>query len=157
MGIEIEGEPDGANFLVEVSTLELLPTSVFVFMTLVDSGAYTGAEFLSTQSIIHVGSDEEKVRGIGYAHSGLRLIENSELGGCGPYSIGFVGAKGGLKIIMTSDTSRHGSLACFGRIVQGRQIITQIQRASKEGKSVAISDVHIAKIDSPPTFQEGEL
>ena len=143
--------------MVEVTTLESTPTSVFNFLTLVDDGIYEGAEFLSTHSIIHLDSDEDRVKGIAYAISGLRLVENSSLGACAPYSFGFVGSNGGLKFIMTNDVSKHGTLACFGSIIQGRQVMSLIQRAAQEGRATAVSSARIVTTDSPPSVTEGEL
>lgn len=155
--MHVDDENDPAVLLVEVSTSESLPTAVFNFLTLVDSGVYQEAEFLSTQSILHLDSDEEKVNSLGYAISGLRLVEDSSLGICAPYSVGFVGANGGLKFIMTNDISKHGTLACFGRIAQGRQTLTLIQRAAKDGKAIAVTGVRIVGMGSPPSVKEGEL
>jgi hypothetical protein len=155
--VDIDGEMHPGAFLVEISTLGSMPTSVFSFLTLVGNGIYQEAEFLSTQSIIHVDSDEEKVNSLGYAISGLKLAEDSSIGRCAPYSLGFVGANGGLKIIMTSDSSKHGTLACFGSITQGRQTMTLIQRAAKEGKTVSLLDARVVTMDSRPSVNEGEL
>lgn len=161
--MEVDGEgnssDDPSSFVIEVPTLGQLPHSVFSFMTLVDHGVYKGAEFLSTQSIIHLDSDEESVGQLGYATSALSLAETSTETSltCSPYSVGFVGANGGLKIIMTNDASKHGTLACFGRIAQGRQTVSRIQHAGREGKTMAIKDVTIVKLESQPTTKEGEL
>ena len=158
--LEIDGEEatdDNPSFIVEIETLDELPHSVFSFLTMVGSGVYKEAEFLATNSIIHLDSDEGKVASLGYATSALALVEGSALGACAPYSVGFVGANGGLKIIMTSDTSKHGSLACFGRIAQGRQTVTRIQRAGREGKSVSVMGVQTVTMASRPNLGEGEL
>ena len=152
-----EGVDDTPSFVVEIETLDELPHSVFSFLTMVGSEVYKEAEFLATQSIIHLDSDEGKVASLGYVTSALTLVEGSSLGECAPYSVGFVGANGGLKIIMTSDTSKHGSLACFGRIAQGRQTVTRIQRAGREGKSVSVMGVQTVTMASRPTLGEGEL
>lgn len=145
------------SFVVEVSALETVPHAVFSFLTLVDSGVYMGAEFLPTVSIIHLDSDEEAVAQLGYATLALSLVESVSEGSCAPYSVGFVGANGGLKIIMTNDASKHGSLACFGRIAQGRQTVSNLQRAGREGKTVAITKVTMVEMKSRPNMGEGEL
>lgn len=158
--IAIEGDDNndgGATFTVEVSALESLPHSVYTFLSLVDHGVYNDAGFLSTQSIIHVDSDENEIAKMGYAANALSLVESSTLGPCTPYSVGFVGATGGLKIIMTNDVSKHGSLACFGKITQGRQTVSRIQRAAKEGKSVVISNTKQIQVEGRPPMSEGEL
>jgi len=155
--VSMDGETKASSFVVEVATLDQLPNSVFSFLTLVDHDVYMGAEFLSTQSIIHLDSDEDTVATLGYAASALSLVESSSEGRCAPYSVGFVGANGGLKLIMTNDASKHGSLACFGRIAQGRQTVSNIQRAGREGKTVAITGVTTVQLESTPNMREGEL
>jgi hypothetical protein len=167
--MKIDGDEDENNtlsFVVEIGALldHQLPNSVFSFLTLAGNGIYDGAEFLPTQSIIHLDSDEQKVASLGYATSALSLVEGrvssaSALASssCAPYSVGFVGANGGLKIIMTNDSSKHGSLACFGRIADRRQTVTHIQRAGREGKTVFITGVKTVKMASKPTVGEGEL
>lgn len=151
--VAVEGQEDNSSFVVEVATLETLPNSVFAFLTLVDHAVYDGAEFFLTQSVMHLDSDETRVSAVGYGASALAVVEDTAAGPCAPYSVGFVGSTGGLKIIMTSDASKHGSLACFGRIAQGRQTMSQIQKATREGKAVSISSVKFIE----PTQTEGEL
>lgn len=139
--VGIEGQEKSPTFVVEVSTLDTLPNSVFAFLTMVDNGIYSESDFFLTQSVIHLNSNEEKLPSIGYGASALSLVEDVTAGPCAPYSLGFVGSTGGLKILMTSDTSKHGSLACFGRIAQGRQTVSQIQQATREGKELSIDSV----------------
>ena len=151
--VSVEGVEDNSSFVVEVAALDTLPNSVFAFLTLVDHAVYDGAEFFLTQSVMHLDSDESKVSSVGYGNSALAVVEDTAAAPCAPYSVGFVGPSGGLKIIMTSDASKHGSLACFGRIAQGRQTMSQIQVATREGKAVSISNVKYVE----PIQMEGEL
>ncbi len=156
--LDIDDNEEGGNlFIVEVPTLDTLPNAVFTFLTLVNKNIYTGLEFLSMQSTIHLDSDERKVAELPYAGSALSLVESAASGICTPYSVGFVGANGALKIIMTSDVSKHGSLACFGRITQGRRTISQIQQAARRGNTVSVTDVKIIEMASRPSVSEGEL
>lgn len=156
--LELDDDVDEENmFVVEVPTLATLPHSVFAFLTFVNNGIYNGLEFLSTHSIIQLDSDEEHVAKLEYASSILSLAEGVSSGTCTPYSVGFVGSNGALKIIMTSDTSKHGNLACFGRIAQGRRTISRIQQAAKHGKSVTVSNVKTIEMTSRPNLGEGEL
>jgi len=156
LDIDDEGQEE-RKFVVEVSTLDLLPLSVSTFLTLVENTIYNDLEFLSTQSIIQLDSDEGKVASLANVASALSLVETASAGPCTPYSVGFVGANGALKIIMTNDTTKHGTLACFGKIAQGRQTVSRIQQATRRGKTVAITSVKIIELESKPSFGEGEL
>lgn len=156
MEIEDEGQQD-SKFVVEISSPDVLPLSVATFLTLVENNIYNDLEFLSTQSIIQLDSDEGKVARLANVASALSLVESASVGPCTPYSVGFIGANGALKIIMTNDTSKHGSLACFGKIAQGRQTVSRIQQATRRGKAVAINSVKTVELASKPSFGEGEL
>eukprot|EP00934_Nitzschia_sp_Nitz4_P005221 Nitzschia sp. Nitz4//scaffold36_size144017//6019//7186//NITZ4_003064-RA/size144017-processed-gene-0.64-mRNA-1//-1//CDS//3329549390//5211//frame0 len=142
------------SFIVEVDTLESLPHSVFSFLTLADLGVYEQAEFLPTQSILHIDSNEGIIQP--FAMSALQLVEK-EGHACSPYSVGFVGATGGLKIVMTNNVEKQGTLACFGKVAQGRQAISRIQRAGKEGKQVMVRLAKLVNLEERPTLREGEL
>jgi cyclophilin family peptidyl-prolyl cis-trans isomerase len=146
-----------SKFVVEIPTPDVLPVSVATFLTLVENNIYNDLEFLSTQSIIQLDSDEGKVASLAQVPSALSLVEAASAGPCTPYSIGFIGTHGALKIIMTNDPSKHGTLACFGKIAQGRQTVTRIQQATRRGKTVAITSVKTVELTSKPTVGEGEL
>ena len=156
MEIDDDGQEE-SKFVVEIATRDVLPLSVSTFLTLVEHNIYNDLEFLSTQSIIQLDSDEDKVASLAHVASALGLVEAASAGPCTPYSVGFVGSYGALKIIMTNDTSKHGSLACFGRIAQGRQTLSQIQQATRRGKTVAITSVKTIELTSKPSYGEGEL
>jgi hypothetical protein len=142
-----EGQADTAQFMVEVSTRNSLPHSVFSFLTMVDFLVYDGIDFLSTKSVIHIGSNAEQLQAFGFTgNQALSLVEDSSEAPCGAYSVGFVGMGPQLKIIMTSDSSKHGSRACFGKVVaQGRQTLSRVQAAVRTGTNVEI--MHVRQVD----------
>ena len=156
LNFDDEGEEE-SKFVVEISSPDMVPLSVATFLTLVENDIYNDLEFLSTQSIIQLDSDEGKVASLATVASALSLVEAASAGPCTPYSVGFVGSNGALKIIMTNDVSKHGSLACFGKIAQGRQTLSRIQQATRRGKTVAITSVKTIELESKPSFGEGEL
>lgn len=154
--LSVEDEPDDENnaFIVEITTLHQLPNVVFSFMTLQKAKVYDGVEFLPTNSIVYVGSDEKTFGSFSHVKSALSRAETTAVGDCKPYSVGFVGGDtGGLKLVMTRDSSKHGSLACFGTIVHGRQFISRIQMSPQQGKTMSIRTVEQVL----PQAQEGEL
>lgn len=164
---EQQQEPEASvvvSFVVELATRKQLPHSVYTFLTLVESGTYNDAAFISyshDQKVLQISGEntsnrdlESHLHRLGFpngVNGVLAFLEESPSLPCQANSIGFVQRGPNLKLFL-EDGAEWGAdgaeSTCFGRVVRGMEHMPEIKRHLVElQKRIGIQRVSYLTMD----------
>ena len=145
------------SFVVEVASVQDLPHTVFRFLDMVEYGLLDQStamihptkrnppRFLLDSQPEYRKERKDKMRTLGFGKTALTFVEEASSKSsiiqpsCNEHSIGFVGKGPSLQLFLAPEDEE--STVCFGSVVRGADLLTEMKAASARGEQAHIVEV----------------